>query len=197
MKLIGVTGPSGSGKTIFTGYCAEAGIPTIDADGVYHQMLTPPSACLDAIKDAFGSSVFSEDGTLNRAALSEIVFGDKQKLKLLNDTVLGMVIVEIERLVKDIGAKGYTAVVIDAPTLIESGFNKKCDTVISVICPKEERIRRISARDGIDESHAAERVNAQRSNDFYIDASDLVLINDADQKDFEQKAKKIIKKLGV
>ncbi len=197
MKLIGVTGPSGSGKTIFTGYCAESGIPTIDADKVYHEMLKPPSACLDAIRDAFGDKIFSDDGTLDRVALSEIVFGDKQQLKLLNDTVLGMVIVEIERLIKELEAKGHTAVVVDAPTLIESGFNKKCDVVISVISPKEERIRRISQRDGIDTLHATERVNAQRANDFYIDSSDLVLINDSDEKDFEKKAKKIIAKLGI
>jgi len=197
MKIIGVTGPSGSGKTVFTDYCRSVGIAAIDADRVYHEMLTPPSKCLDAIRDAFGDKVFNEDGSLNRTALSDIVFTYKQKLKLLNDTVLGMVVVKIQNIIKELEIKGHTAVIVDAPTLIESGFNKKCDAVISVICPKAERVKRISQRDNIDEKHACERVDAQKSNDFYIAASDYTLINDSDENCFRQKAEKMTRKLGL
>ncbi len=197
MKIIGITGPSGAGKSVFTEYCSSLGIATIDADRVYHEMLIPPSECLAAIRDAFGDKVFNGDGSLNRTVLSEIVFTDKRKLKLLNDTVLGMVVVNIEGVIKELEAKGHTAVIVDAPTLIESGFNKKCDAVISVICPKNERVKRISQRDGIDEKRARERVDAQKSNDFYIAASDYTLINDADENEFKQKAEKMARKLGL
>ena len=88
MKIIGVTGPSGSGKTVLTKYFDSIGIPTVDADRVYHSLLIPPSTCLNAIREKFGNAVFLSNGNLDRVALGAIVFNDPEKLKLLNSTVL-------------------------------------------------------------------------------------------------------------
>ena len=93
MKIIGVTGPTGSGKTVLTEYFASLGIPTINADELYHSLLIPPSPCLDAISSAFGKDMLSEDGSLDRKALSALVnfcneqsyYGQK-KLKFLKIT---------------------------------------------------------------------------------------------------------------
>lgn len=193
MKIIGVTGPSGSGKTALTEYFSSLGVPTINADELYHSMLIPPSECLDAIRDAFGAEVFSADGSLNRTSLSAIVFNDSKKLALLNSTVLKIVIAEIKKQLRKLENSGEKAVIIDAPTLIESGLHNDCNTVISVISPKEQRIERISLRDGITHNRAQERVKAQKEDQFYISHSDYVLTNDTDKESFLQK----IKELGV
>ena len=189
MKIIGVTGPSGSGKTVLTKYFNDIGVPTVDADKVYHSMLIPPSQCLDAIRENFGDEVFLSDGKLDRAALGTVVFNDSEKLKLLNSTVLGIVLQKIRDIIKKLEKDGYLAVIIDAPTLIESGFNKECDTVVSVIAPMEERILRISQRDAISENKAKERVTAQKNDDFYKSHSDFVIYNDGDENDFLTKVK--------
>ena len=196
MKIIGVTGPSGSGKTAFTRYFYSIGIPTVDADKVYHSLLIPPSRCLDAIREKFGDGVFLPDGRLDRTALGAIVFNDDEKLNILNATVLGIVLDKIREFITDIEKDNFPAVIIDAPTLIESGFNKECDIVISVIAPKGDRIMRISERDGISEEKATERVNAQMNDEFYISNSDLVLLNDASEDDFLIKTKKFASDLG-
>ncbi len=195
MKIIGVTGPSGSGKTLFGEYFSKLGIPVINADEVYHGMLVPPSECLDAIKGAFGESVISSDGSLDRSVLSSIVFNDKAKLALLNETVLDIVIKEIRRQVALLEKQRNRAVIIDAPTLIESGLYKDCDRIVSVISSKEMRIKRISERDGIAISKAKERVDAQCPDSFYIEASDIVLENNGTEEEFTLKLSKLAEEI--
>lgn len=194
-KMIGITGPSGAGKSLLCKYISDAGIPCINADEVYHSMLTPHSRTLRAIADALGDDLISADGSLDRAALSARVFGNEEKLRILNGTVLPLVIDEIERIISSLEGKNHSVIAVDAPTLIESGFHTRCDTVLSVIAPIETRIERIMARDGISREKAEMRVGAQKDDSFYTSASDIVLINDGDEKAFATRAQKTIQKL--
>ena len=87
MKVLGLTGPTGAGKGTVAAVFAELyGIPSIDTDAVYHELLIPPSPCLDELVTAFGAEILRRDGTLDRPALSRIVFSDLsgEKQKLLN-----------------------------------------------------------------------------------------------------------------
>ena len=193
MKIIGITGPSGSGKSTLTEHFASLGIPTIDADALYHSMLVPPSECLEAIRSQFGDNVFLPDGRLDRTALSAVVFNDEHKLTLLNKTVLGIVIKEIRKQIFHLSDMGEKAVAVDAPTLIESGFNKECDVVISVLSSPALRIDRIAERDNISKEKAEERVHAQKEDKFYIEASDHIIINSGSVEDFSKDVEKIEK----
>ena len=194
-KIIGITGPSGAGKSLLCKYISEAGIPCINADEVYHSMLTPHSLCVTKISEALGGDLISADGSLDRAALSARVFGDKEKLLLLNSTVLPLVIDEIERMISSLLGQDHSVIAVDAPTLIESGFNKKCDLVISVLSPAQTRIERIMARDKISRERAEARVRAQRDDSFYVSNSDVVLINDSDEKAFAAEVRKLVTEL--
>lgn len=189
MRIIGITGPSGSGKSYLTEYLKSEGIPAIDADRVYHSLLTPRSECVCAIAAAFGDSVICEDGSLNRRALSDIVFHSKEKLELLNRTVLDIVIREIRKMILELDSQGITTVIVDAPTLIESGFHKECTSVISVLADRKLRISRIAKRDGISVEKASERVAAQKDDCFYKNNSDVVLYNNATPNDLIRQLK--------
>ena len=197
MRVIGITGPSGSGKTALTQRLATLGVPTVDADELYHSMLVPPSKCLDAIRDSFGDTVFRADGSLDRSALSQVVFGDSQRLSLLNSTVLGIVLDEIRNIIALLESRGHDTVAVDAPTLIESGFNTECDTVISVIAPRNVRIERIMARDGISHKAATARIDAQPDDAFYKNASDFVILNDGDEEAFTKEVLCLIQTLNL
>ena len=184
MHVYGITGPSGAGKSMLCEYMAHRGIPHIDADKIYHELLVPPSAVLDALRKSFGTKIFTADGVLDRAVLSAIVFNDKEKLALLNETVLEFVLKEIRRRIRALEKDGFSAVAVDAPTLIESGFNKECDTVITVLSSFAIRTARIMERDGITREKAEERIRAQKPDEFYEEYSDIVLINDGDVESF-------------
>ncbi|MBQ8141313.1 MAG: dephospho-CoA kinase [Clostridia bacterium] len=193
--IIGITGPSGAGKSLFSKYIVSASIPCIDADELYHSMLVPPSSCLDEIARVFGKDVIASDGTLDRAALSLRVFGDPQMLVRLNETVLPLVIEKIKKEIARYEQSGHRVVAVDAPTLIESGFNKECNAVIAVIAPADERTERIKTRDHISLERARERITAQKSDEFYTSAADFIIVNDADEPSFLKKAEDILRQI--
>lgn len=194
-KIVGITGPSGSGKSLLSKYISDAGIPCINADEVYHSLLTPPSPCIDAIAKVFSNRVIAPDGSLDRPVLSSIVFGDKKALELLNETVLPIVIAKIKDLISELEALSHTVVAVDAPTLIESGFHKECDLVVSVIASTTSRLERIKARDGISDDLASARLSAQKDDSFYTEHADLVILNDSGKEHFQRAAEALIEKI--
>ncbi len=196
IKILGITGPTGAGKSLL---CKElsTSIPVIDADEIYHSLLIPPSDCLNALRDAFGDDVFLSDGTLNRSALSSIVFSEEDKLTLLNHTVLDFVLKEIRAMISELERAGRTCVLVDAPTLIESGFHLECDAVISLLASPALRLSRIITRDAIPKEKATLRIAAQKDDDFYRAHSDLVLINDGDIDALISRTTDFLATLGV
>lgn len=194
-KVIGITGPSGAGKSLFRSFLEEKGLVCIDADEVYHDLLIPPSACLDSLREAFGDAIFVKDGALDRKALGEIVFHDPTKLTLLNQTVLPHVLDRISTMIEQNASNGVSHVFLDAPTLIESGFHRECDAVISVLANETVRSERIALRDHLTADQANTRIRAQREDSFYITHSDHVLYNNADQAAFLLTAEELLKRL--
>lgn len=190
-KIIGITGPSGSGKSLLCKHLTDNQIPCIDADAVYHGMLTPPSRVLDAIVEVFGADLLSADGSLDRTVLSARVFSDPTQLELLNATVLPIVVDEINSIIASLVNNGASTVVVDAPTLIESGFHQSCDMIIAVIAPIDARIERIKARDAISEDRARARVLSQKNDDFYTSVADITIFNDGDEAEFKKTVKDI------
>ena len=191
MHVYGITGPSGSGKSLLCEYLSAHGIVHINADAVYHEMLVPPSTVVDAIVRQFGNGILAPDGGIDRRALSAIVFSSPDQLELLNQTVLPLVLDEVRARLARMERDGVQAVAIDAPTLIESGFDSECDTVVVILCSAEKRIARIVERDGISIERAKERILAQNPDEFYIAHADAVLYNDGDSKAFLEQAQKV------
>lgn len=181
MRIIGVTGPSGAGKGAVSEHMmATHGFKVINADKVYHDIISAPTECVQELADSFGSCILSENGGIDRKALSKLVFGEenKEKLLLLNKITHKYVISEINTLLRNYSDNGVKICVIDAPLLIEAGIDKTCDFVISVIAGKELRAKRIAARDGIDYESALLRINSQKPDSFYSEACDFLISND-------------------
>ena len=182
MLIIGITGPSGSGKGAASGYLYSKGAKVIDADAVYHDLITPPSPCIDELVSVFGKGILLEDGGIDRKALAKLVFGEenKEKLSLLNKTTHKYVIEHINETLSDYKKSGVTVCVIDAPLLIEACIHKDCGVTVAVLANKDTRIERIMQRDGIDLSAAERRVNSQKPDEFYKENTDETIHNNGD-----------------
>lgn len=178
MVTIGLTGPSGAGKSAVSEIMRQYGFHVIDADKVYHDIISPPSACLDELVENFGSNILTPDGCLDRAALSMQVFADNaSKLELLNKITHKYVVDRIRNIIYCTCSVMPAACVIDAPLLIEAGLQVDCLFTIAVLADKDIRAKRISLRDGMSINRAYERINAQKSDDYYIDECDYVIYN--------------------
>ena len=180
--IIGLTGPSGSGKSTIATHFADLGIPVIDADRVYHELLVPPSACLDAIAAAFSTAVLTTDGHLNRPALAALVFEDsdagRERLSQLNRITHRFVIERTNELLAQYREQHLAAAVIDAPLLIEANMHRMCDLTVCVLADRQTRLTRLMARDHKDEAAILARIEAQPSDDFYLSNTDMVIYTD-------------------
>jgi dephospho-CoA kinase len=195
IAVIGLTGQSGSGKSFLSSCFLEKGIPVIDADKVSHRVTGSDPDCMNAIRMAFGASVFDEDGLLNRKRLGRIVFSDPEKLKLLNKTVFPFITREIEAQINAAESAGQSLLLLDAPTLYEAGADRFCSFVVAVCAPFEFRLKRIVERDGLSKEAALLRLSAQHEDAYYEEKADLVLYNDGTKEEFLKKADELIEVL--
>ena len=199
MLTVGLTGPSGAGKGVVASLFARYGVPSIDTDAVYHDLLIPPSACLDELVARFGESVLTADGRLDRKALAAVVFaaGHENDLLDLNRITHRHVLDEARRQLAAYEAAGKAAVLVDAPQLYESGFDAECDYVVAVLAPRDVRLSRIVARDGLDEARAAARLDAQKDDGFFRSHADAVLVNDGRAEALESEICGLLRRWGV
>ena len=196
VKVIGLCGGSGSGKGVLAEILSRAGFLHIDADAVYHRITAQEGPCLREMAEAFGESIISSDGSLDRGVLAEIVFaeGGKERLAQLNSISHRHVLSKIrETIEREDG--NYIAALVDAPLLFESGFDAECDVIVSVIAPKGVRIARICERDGISHDAAERRIGAQLDDEFLRLHSDIIINNDKDIASLEEQAIELISKL--
>ena len=194
MLIIGLTGPSGAGKGTVASLFARYGVPSIDTDAVYHDLLAPPSACLDELTARFGVDILSEHGTLDRKALAAVVFapGHVQDLADLNRITHRHVLEEVRRLLAIYESEGKPAVLVDAPQLFESGFDAECDVILVVLASREVRLSRIMVRDGLDEVRATARLDAAKPDSFFREHADAVICNNGDIEDMEDEVRQLL-----
>lgn len=171
--LVGLTGQTGSGKTGLCGYLKKSGFAVINCDKAAHSVISG-GECLRKLAAEFGAEILTPEGALDRRRLASIVFADGEKLALLNKITHPPVIKKILELAGQCPEK---AVILDAPTLIESGLYKSCDLLVSVLADKEERLKRICLRDGLSAAEAEARVNSQKRDEFYKEKSDIIIYN--------------------
>lgn len=197
MLVIGLTGPSGAGKGEVARRFSAYGLPVINADEVYHNLLIPPSPCLDALVEHFGRQILQADGTLNRAALSATVFSDQEKLEALNHIAHRFVMEVVRRDLEDYREQGKLAAVLDAPQLFEAGADADCNIVVAVLAERALRIRRIMQRDGLDEASAVRRTDAQKSDAFFRARADYVIENNGATEHLQSAVDRILCEMGV
>jgi dephospho-CoA kinase len=158
---IGITGPIGCGKSTVAGWLGERpGVVVIDADVVVRGIVEPGTPTLDDIVQRFGLEVLAEDGTLDRARLGRIVFGDATALADLEAITGPPARTRIMRVIEAAESEGATGVVIEAIRLLDGGLATVCDEVWLVTCAPVVQVERLAGR-GNDPEDAARRIEAQ------------------------------------
>jgi len=175
VKVIGITGPTGAGKTTALEALRDLGAERLDADKLYHDLLKTSGDMKAALVAAFGPDILDDGGEVDRKKLAQAVYPDR--LDELNAITHPFVVAEADRLLRLAEEAKCPAVAIDAIALIESGLADRCDVVVAVLAPLDARIRRIMARDGIDEAYARRRALAQKDDGFFRAHADYVLEN--------------------
>lgn len=193
-KIVGLTGGIGSGKTTVANMFHDLGVPVYIAD-IQAKKITNYPETLQKIQDQFGSNMVL-NGTLNRAAMANVVFNNPEKLSQLNAIIHPLV-------AKDFAAwieknKKERFVIKETAILFETNNHLTCDFVITVTAPIEIRIKRVLERDQTTVEEVRNRINSQWTDEQRVALSDFVIKNDHLAETMEQVRKvyqKIVEKL--
>ncbi len=199
MLLVGLTGGIGAGKSTVSTILAERGAVIVDADQIARDLQLPGSPVLDLMAERFGEHIINGDGSLDRAAVAAIVFGDsdgaRQALADLNDIVHPAMQDEIER---QIAAQAETdrVVVLDFPLLGENPRDDIAATVV-VDVPHEVAIRRLVEFRGMHEEDARKRIVSQIDRDERLDGATHVVDNSGDHEQLRHQVEALWQELDA
>lgn len=188
--VIGLTGQSGSGKTTVCEQLSDNNCYILNCDKLAHVVLNS-ALCLEKIVEEFSVNILDSDKNLNRKALAAIVFGDREKLDKLNKITHPIIVDAIAKKIDENKLLNDT-IILDAPTLFESGANRLCDKIIGVVSNEENLIKRIMARDNITLEAVKKRLSTQHNIDFFKEHCDYIIENNSDIIDLKKQINDII-----
>ncbi len=163
--ILGLTGPIGCGKTTVGDILVELGaLERIDADEVVHELMRPGTVVTARIAAAFGEAVIAPDGSVDRARLGEIVFGDETKLRQLESIVHPSVRELVRERLREL-RDHPGVVVIDAVRLLQSELADLCDEIWVVRCNPKVEMERLRSLRQLTQEQAFARLHAQPSFD--------------------------------
>lgn len=163
--VLGLTGPTGAGKSTVAAAFQKLGCAVIDCDVLAGEVLKLEE-CQKQLQQAFGEDVVTSR-TVNRRLLAERAFQNAESAALLNSITHPMIVKEIQQEIQRHKEEGASFILMDAALLFESGADALCTATVAVTAKLSTRIKRITARDGIDEAHAKARIAAQQPDEYY------------------------------
>ncbi len=193
MVRVGLTGGIGSGKSAVSERLAALGAVVLDADKAARAVVEPGTPGLARIAAAFGPGVLAADGSLDRAKLAAVVFGDQAALATLNDIVHPLVREHIraaEEAALRAAAPG-TVIVHDIPLLAEGGRSADFDLVIVVDVPPQVQIERLIRQRGMPEDQARARMAAQATRDQRLAIADIVIDNSGSLAELDRRVAEV------
>jgi len=177
MKIIGIIGGIGSGKSTAAELFRQAGAAVISADDIGHQVLLL-SKVKETVRERWGSAVF-DNNEIDRKKLAAIVFTDEKELEYLKNLTHPLIAEEAKRQQKEHEQNGVQLCLLDAPLLLESGWEHLVDLIVYVSSPPEARWERVKSR-GWSETEWKQREAAQLPVEEKSRRANVVLDNSGD-----------------
>jgi dephospho-CoA kinase len=172
---VGLTGGIGSGKSAVAGWFAKLGVTVVDTDEIAHELTRPGGEAITTIRTAFGAEAIAPDGSLDRARMRRVAFGDAQARKRLEAILHPLIRAESTRRIER-ARSPYAILVI--PLLVESGVDRsRTARVLVVDCPEALQIERVVRRSGLPETEVRAILASQATRGQRLAAADDVIDN--------------------
>jgi dephospho-CoA kinase len=189
---VGLTGGIGSGKSAVARFFSDWGAVVIDADVLAREVVAPGTPGLALIAELW-PAVIDVEGSLDRAALSDIVFADASARERLTAIIHPRVRSAAAAL--EAAAPPGSIVIHVVPLLFEGDYWRTCERNVLVVAPGEVRVARVVARDGLTPAEVEARMAAQIDPRHAADLADFVIENDAGMTVLEARARRVYEAL--
>jgi dephospho-CoA kinase len=195
IPVIGLLGGIGSGKSTVARIFGTLGCAVIDADVIAHELLETPEVKGLLTKD-LGTAILGSDGKVDRKAMAEMVFNNPGKLARLNEIVHPRALERAEQTIRQVRSAGQApAIIVDAPLLLEAGWDEKCDVLVFVDCHDQKRLERAWTRSGLTREQWQAREKSQISLDTKARLAYYTVDNNADPSALEGQVGSVFSKI--
>ncbi len=189
---VGLTGGIATGKSEVGAVFREEGAFVVDADALGHALMEPGTPGYEEIRRDLGDDILTAEGRIDRQKLGAVVFRDPGARLRLERILHPRILAEERRLIHEYALKSPGGIAVtQAALLVEAGVHETYDRLVVTHCRSEIQIRRLKARDGIDEREAMDRIRAQRDPASKIDQADYVIDTSGDLEETREKAREV------
>lgn len=188
-NIIGITGGVGAGKSTLLSYIKDNyNCLVILSDDVANDIKKKGFPAYDALVEALGSEILSDDGEIDKALMAKAIFNDKNKLKTVNNILHPAVNQYIINIVDDERKRGvYDFVFVEAALLIENGYDKIVDEMWYVYADEDTRRKRLKLSRGYSDQKVTDIFKSQLSDETFREYCEFVIDNSGeDSKAFSE-----------
>jgi len=159
--VIGLIGGVGSGKSMAAAEFAKYAGRIVSGDAFGHEALRRPEIKEQVVR-RWGHEILNDQGEVERRRLGAIVFAHSKERQELEALVFPWIEKRIdEEIARAMDDSHVKFVVLDAAIMLEAGWAKRCDKIVFVDTPREERVRRLGQERGWTAQQIEEREKAQ------------------------------------
>lgn len=190
MKIVGLTGGIGSGKSTVASMFEALGIPVYIADDKAKALMNSSKSIKKELIALLGELAY-KNNSVNRPFIAQQVFNNKALLKKINAIVHPRV---AEHFKTWLSRQNAPYVIKEAAIIFENDLEHQYDAIITVVAPKEERIKRVVTRDDSSKEKVMAIIENQLPDDEKVKRSDFVIEN-IDLEDVKNKVLQIHNRL--
>ncbi len=187
----------GSGKSLAAAEFAKYGGRIVSGDAFGHEALRRPDIKEQVIR-RWGQEILNDQGEVDRRRLGAIVFANPKERQSLETLVFPWIEKRIdEEIVRAMDDSQVKFAVLDAAIMLEAGWAKRCDKIVFVDAPREERVRRLGQERGWTAQQIEEREKAQWPLNEKQMRADATLDNSGSPETLAPQVRKLVAQWGI
>lgn len=190
MKL-GLTGGIGCGKTTVVGIFASLGWHTVESDAIVRRLLGEDASIIDAITKRWGDAVISDQGSVLRPRVAEIVFSDETELLWLEGLLHPAV---RDGWIGELKSNASRNCLVEIPLLFEKSLESEFDFTVCIHSPEELVASRMMSR-----GFTPEEIERRRRNQLPIEEkmrrADYVITNAGSQEFLKEQTIRLVQNI--
>ncbi|KAJ9591691.1 hypothetical protein L9F63_001778 [Diploptera punctata] len=173
--VIGLTGSIASGKSSVSERLRKLGAGVVNCDLLGHEVYKKGQLCHELLIKEFGTEILDENREINRKALGNIVFNNKERLDKLNSLVWPHILKLAKEEINALYETGHQIIILDAAVLLQAGWDNEVHEIWTCLIPPEESVRRLQERNSLTENEAKLRIASLPSNIEFLEKANVVL----------------------
>ena len=190
--IIGLTGGIGSGKSVVSHLLRLMDVPVYDCDSEAKLLMCESAVIREALIEAVGTEAYDAEGRLNRVYLASYMFGNAERVALVNRIVHPVVRADFKEWAKRTGS---AIVAVESAILFEAGMQTDVSAVWVVDASEDLRLQRAIKRDASNEKAVRNRMQSQLSAQEYVKRADAVIHND-DRHSLIQQVRRLLDEIS-